>query len=116
MRSSRGRIACLSALVTSAGLIAWGTAQAATPGTFQPVGDLIEARSSLGATLLDDGSVLVTGGEGGPPCWCVVRTVERFDPATNTFTRVTPMTGIRSVDASVRLADGRVLLLGGVVP
>jgi hypothetical protein len=62
------------------------------------------------ATLLDDGRVLVTGGEG--PGYAVA-TAEIFDPAAEEFVETGAMLRPRSGHAAVLLGDGRVLLIGG---
>jgi hypothetical protein len=76
-------------------------------------GNMIAARSSPAATLLDDGKVLVVGGAYAP--------AELFDPATGTF-GPTPDTRVIGLELSVwpatatRLLDGRVLLVGAGSP
>jgi hypothetical protein len=68
------------------------------------------------ATLLDDGRVLLTGGD--LPDEGVVRaSAELYDPATGTFSRTDPMTSeLRQEHTAIRLADGRVLVIGGTFP
>jgi hypothetical protein len=78
-------------------------------GTFSLTGSMIEARYDQGALLLDDGRVLVIGGDdsdGASSC-------EIFDPATATFQSTGSMPDTRGMYALTRLADGRVLLVGG---
>lgn len=58
------------------------------------------------ATLLQDGRVLVAGGDGKG-------TAELFDPKTGTFTLTGTMVQARSEAMAVRLSDGRVLIAGG---
>ena len=62
------------------------------------------------ATRLNDGRVLITGGEA--PGFAVA-TAEIFDPATETFVETGSMLRPRSGHAAVLLDDGRVLLIGG---
>ena len=52
-----------------------------------------------------DGRVLLAGG--------YVQSSEIFDPATDTFAPLVAMTRYRYQHAAVRLADGRVLVVGG---
>lgn len=73
------------------------------------------------ATLLNDGRVLVAGGRTrdpvngqSPPV--AQRSAEVFDPASGRFAGVGEMARPRSGHAAVRLADGRVLLVGGEPP
>ncbi len=66
------------------------------------------------ATPLANGQVLVAGGVtySGPK-----EVAERYDPATNGWTPAAKMTTARyNGQAAVRLADGRVLVLGGYGP
>jgi hypothetical protein len=89
----------------------WG----ASPGTWQVPVPMIEARNSPRATLLRDGGVLVTGGEGVKDGQFVnIASAELFDPKTNTFRPTGSMEVDRYAHATVRLLDGRVLVLGGV--
>jgi hypothetical protein len=104
------------ALATALGAcMGWMPAGAATQDSFQPVGKLVEARDGERATLLNDGTVLVTGGyhfilnEGGP-----IASAERFDPATNRFTALPSMAVPREdSQRTVLLKDGRVLIVSG---
>jgi hypothetical protein len=71
------------------------------------------------ATLLKDGSVLVTGGwkrteaDYSGPGLISQETAEVFDPKTNTFSAVGSMAFPRTNHTAVRLQDGRVLVVGG---
>lgn len=80
---------------------------------FVPVGDMEVARDFHTATLLNDGTVLITGGINEP-----VRTAhaaaEIYDPSTRTFTRVGDMIAARYVHHAAQLPDGRVLIAGGL--
>jgi hypothetical protein len=107
-----GVLALLFSLVTGA------AAYGAAPGAFQQVGNLTTPRFNPTTTLLNDGTVLVTGG------WKRMgvdfsgdlepqATAERFDPATNTFSAVGSMAFPRARHVAVRLQDGRVLVVGG---
>jgi hypothetical protein len=72
-------------------------------GTFTPTGSMSEGRSGHTATLLADGTVLVTGPD---------NTAERFSPRTGTFSVVGGLsTGLRAT-ATLR-NDGTVLVAGG---
>lgn len=79
------------------------------------------------ATLLEDGRVLVVGGAadlgsgvditgatGGSGT--VLATAELFDPATGSYTPTGSMARPRAFHTATRLADGRVLVLGGGAP
>jgi len=73
------------------------------------------ARFEHTATLLDDGRVLITGGQ-GPPVEgrsSALASTELFDPAVNTFLRSNDMGEARTNHAAVKLADRSVLVMGG---
>jgi hypothetical protein len=79
------------------------------------------------ATLLDDGTVLIAGGTGGigaavsingqnaDPTSQTLATAELYDPATDSYTATGSMAQPRALHTATRLADGRVLLVGGGV-
>jgi hypothetical protein len=72
-------------------------------GTFTSTGSMSEGRTGHTATLLADGTVLVTGTD---------NTAELFNPGTGTFSVVGGLsTGIGAT--ATRLDDGTVLLAGG---
>lgn len=64
------------------------------------------------AVAAGDGSVLVIGGSRGEGTLSTA--IDRFDPATRTFTRIGSLRTGRAGHTATRLADGRVLVLGGV--
>jgi hypothetical protein len=79
-------------------------------------------RSQHTATLLASGKVLVAGGENQACCTSAGTygsrpndTADVYNPATRTFTSTTNrMSSIRYSHAATRLADGRVLITGGI--
>jgi hypothetical protein len=84
-------------------------------GTFSATGAMNTKRMEHNAVLLEDGKVLVfSGGDffaevnGQPPT-----PAELYDPATGVFTQIGPMVAERYVASAARLADGRVLIVGG---
>src|SRR5882762_8066546 len=72
-------------------------------GTFTPTGSMSEGRSGHTATLLGDGSVLVTGTD---------NTAELFSPGTGTFSVVGDGSTGFGATATLR-KDGTVLVAGG---
>jgi N-acetylneuraminic acid mutarotase len=75
------------------------------------VGDLHEPRALATATLLDDGRVLVVGGE--DTRYGMLASVEIFDAATGTFEKGAPLPEPRDHHTATRLPNGQVLVAGG---
>jgi hypothetical protein len=76
------------------------------------VASMAIARSGHSATLLPDGTVLVTGGNSGPAD-DPTDTVERYDPVTGSWVSVASMTSPRTGHSATLLPDGTVLVVGG---
>ncbi|HEY5487283.1 MAG TPA: kelch repeat-containing protein [Candidatus Limnocylindrales bacterium] len=87
-------------------------------GTFSATGSMTVARFEDTATLLSDGRVLVAGGwTGGNVAsgqLTPLSSAELYDPKTGAFSATGSMTIARSVHTAARLADGRILVAGGV--
>ncbi len=79
--------------------------------TFSATGSMSIARTGHTATLLNNGTVLITGGVN--PGLGSDNTAEIYDPATSGFTRVGDMARGRARHTASLLADGRVLIAGG---
>lgn len=81
---------------------------------------MTSVRGGHTATLLSNGKVLVTGGADiltarPQPTGHTLVSVETFDPTTQTFTAATPSMGTaRAYHQATALADGTVLLTGGI--
>ena len=81
-------------------------------GTFTPTGKMTTARSNHTSTLLNDGQVLITGGDLGTGQ--LSKTAELYNPITGQFTQASHLMKIgRSKHTANLLADGKVLLVGG---
>jgi hypothetical protein len=79
-----------------------------------PSDSMTHGRYRQTATLLEDGRVLITGGDIVPGS-DVPASAELFDPATGTFAPTGSLASKnRAGHTAIRLADGRVLLVGGV--
>jgi hypothetical protein len=78
---------------------------------FAPTGSMGTTRAIQTATLLNDGTVLVAGGQdaSGNP----LSTAELYDPASGTFTPTGSMTGARYLHTATLLGNGQVLITGG---
>jgi large repetitive protein len=83
-------------------------------GTFTSTGSLHAGRSGHTATLLRDGRVLIVGGSGGQERRKRHASAELYDPATGSFTPTGSLHAGRSGHTATLLADGRVLIVGGV--
>ena len=89
-------------------------------GTFTISGSMLSARASHTATLLASGKVLILGGWNGhradssdDPPWDPLF-AELFDPTSGSLTESGSMSATRIGPSSIRLPDGKVLVLGGV--
>ncbi len=74
-------------------------------GTFTSTGSMSEGRSGHTATLLDDGTVLITGTD---------ITAELFSPGTGTFSLAGELLTGGSGSTATLLNDGTVLVAGGL--
>lgn len=86
-------------------------------GTFSLTGAMAENAYRYGmewhaATALRDGTVLITGGNDDITCGGFAA-AEIYDPSSNTFIPVGPMTVPRDIHGSTLLSDGTVLITGG---
>jgi Galactose oxidase, central domain len=80
--------------------------------SFVPAGTMTRPRDGNSATLLQDGRVLIAGGEGE----LAAPSAEIYDPVSSTFAETGALIQKRSFHAAVLLGDGRVLLVGGCQP
>ena len=78
---------------------------------FIPTGDMQIARIGHAVTLLQDGSVLITGGS--TPLLRPIASAELFDPKTGAFSFTGDMNSPRIDNVSILLPDGRALIAGG---
>lgn len=84
-------------------------------GTWTLTASMVTARLGGAATLLPDGRVLVTGGQvNGGPDSNTLRASEVYDPVIHTWTATADMKADRRGHTVTLLADGRVLVTGGV--
>lgn len=90
--------------------------------TWRTVAPMSVARRQVSATILADGKVLVTGGTDAPgfntpPTDNQVLTPELWDPQTETWTQLSPMTHHRLYHSvTLLLPDGRLLSTGSGEP
>lgn len=84
-------------------------------GAFRDAGSMREGRQQQTATLLGDGRVLIAGGgwsDGRQ--WRVLSSAEMYDPAAGAFAMIGSIGTPRQEHVATRLADGRVLIVGGI--
>jgi hypothetical protein len=89
-------------------------------GSFALTGNMLSERAQHTATLLPSGKALIIGGWNGhaadsvdDPPWDPLF-AELFDPSSGTYKSTGSMSTTRIRHGAIRLADGRVLVLGGV--
>jgi len=88
-----------------------GPAQASITRGWSTAADVITPRANAAAVALDDGRVLVAGGNSSPST--ALSSAELYDPATNTWAAARPMLHAHARLAMVKLTDGRVLVTDG---
>jgi hypothetical protein len=90
----------------------WSSAPPSTPASFSGTGPLNTARSNPTLALLQNGQVLVTGGQSSTGS--ILASAELYDPNTGVFTPTTsPMNAARYVHTATLLPNGQVLITGG---
>jgi N-acetylneuraminic acid mutarotase len=106
----RGRWLLVLALLCSLVSIGVAPRSVVAAGVWLPAGALQEYRAGHTASLLPDGTVLVTGG-----AWVngALATSERYDPATNSWRAAAALGTARVYHTTTNLAAGRVLVTGG---
>lgn len=116
-RSRHAAVALADGRVLVVGGLNDNTAEIWEPATntFRLVGNMQHTREWPTATLLADGRVLVAGGYSEAPSYALA---EVFDPRTERFTALAApadpaFAARRQFHTAHRLADGRVLILGG---
>jgi Galactose oxidase, central domain/Kelch motif len=85
-------------------------------GTWAPTGSMAIARAGHTATLLSDGRVLVAGGMSNSSATSTQASAEIFNPASGTWASTGSMATKRYSHTATGLADGRVLVTGGLTP
>ena len=98
--------------VDSAPVVDGGPELPKDPIGFENIAALSVPRSAHSATLLEDGRVLLVGGE-SVASREPLNAVDIFDPATDSIVEAADLPEARSNHQAVLLKDGRVLVVGG---
>lgn len=80
---------------------------------WSPAASLATARMSATLVTLASGQILAVGGFGGEGALAGLASAERYDPAADRWVGVGQMQTVRFGHTATRLADGRVLVVGG---
>lgn len=107
------RVVVAAFVLVGLGLFANPTS--AQQGTFVPTGSLNSPRGDHTATLLDNGMVLIAGGEVIDSSGKVsfLASAELYDPTTGTFTPTGSLNTARFIHTATLLNNGMVLIVGG---
>lgn len=82
--------------------------------SFTRTGSMSTEREGHAVSMLKDGRILISGGHSGRRRDLVInKNVEIYDPATGTFSAAGDLNVKRHKHESIRLNDGRILILGG---
>jgi hypothetical protein len=85
-----------------------------TTDTFKPTGSMTSPRYTADAVTLPDGKILILGGVTDLISSNVSATADLYDPVSGTFSSAGTMTSPRGQPAATLLANGKVLIAGGV--
>ena len=94
-------------------LIFSSLAIAQTSGTWTLTGQMVNSEQNATATLLQNGKVLVSGGDLGA-LTLAINKAQIFDPATNSWTAAPNMKAFRMGHSGTLLPNGKVLIAGGI--
>ncbi|HMH79084.1 MAG TPA: YDG domain-containing protein, partial [Candidatus Acidoferrum sp.] len=101
----------VAVLILAAGIIVKGSITQPSIGGWLSAASMTGARSNAASALLQDGRILITGGDNGV---APVASAEFFD-TTGAFVAAPPMSMARSAHSATVLGDGRILVAGGSI-
>ncbi|RKG90038.1 Kelch repeat-containing protein [Corallococcus terminator] len=108
-----GKILVFGGVTVSNPVLLSGEIYDPATATWAPAASMGTAHYSPAVTRLPSGRLLVTGGFGLYPSTTPLRSVELYDPATNTWTAGPTMAFARGSHTSTLLPNGKVLIIGG---
>lgn len=82
-------------------------------GTWSAAANMIIRRNNHTSSMLDDGEVLVSGGQTGTSANSATNSAEIYNPLLNTWIQAGNLSTVRFNHKSVLLNDGRVFVAGG---
>ncbi|MBE4751375.1 PKD domain-containing protein [Corallococcus sp. ZKHCc1 1396] len=99
----------------STGSAGFASAELYSPDTasWTSAGNMSVGRVAPAMTVLPSGKVLVTGGWAATNTNVPLKSVDLYDPATNTWTAAASMTFVRTTHTATLLPSGKVLVVGG---
>src|SRR5207244_3209594 len=103
----KARVAVVITTLVLTATAAWAEPQ----GTWSSTGSMAVGRFVFTATTLQNGKVLVAGGD--TPGDIITNKAELYDPTTGTFTPTGNMHAARVAFSATRLPNGKVLVEGG---
>jgi hypothetical protein len=109
MRRSAIVAAFIAIVILAAGILVKGTVTQPAIGNWLAAGSMTAARSGAASALLQDGRILITGGDNGSG---PVASAEFFD-TTGSLVAAPLMGTARSAHSATVLTDGRILVAGG---
>src|SRR5438128_5382587 len=80
---------------------------------FSTTGSLLTPRSFHTATLLQNGKVLIAGGQDNAAVTHFIASAEIFDPSSQTFSQTGSLVKARRGHTATLLSNGNVLIAGG---
>lgn len=101
---------------SSSGALNWTNSETyrADDGSFTPVGELSTGRSGPAVAAMPDGTAFVCGGNTNTASFEVATRLEQWDPATLAWSVRGNLRSNRSGHTATALADGRLLVIGGI--